>query len=113
MQLFDANPNVIAWGSEEFKITYYHPIKKKVSSYIPDFLIKYKKADGTVVTEVVEIKPAKETFINIPGRKKISIYDRAQLVVNHAKWEAAKAFCAKHKIGFRILTENELFRQKK
>jgi hypothetical protein len=29
--------------------------------------------------------------------------------VNTAKWEAAKRFCEKHNIEFKILTEEEIF----
>ena len=32
MNFCDTNPNVIKWGSEEFKIAYFNPIKNKVDS---------------------------------------------------------------------------------
>lgn len=108
MQVCDVNPNIIAWGSEEFRIPYFHPIKQKVTNYIPDFIIKYKDKNGVVLTKVIEIKPKKEVFYK--GRKKISTYDQVQLVINHAKWTAAKAFCETHKISFEVLTEDNLFR---
>lgn len=28
-QACDMNPNILKWGSEEFKVPYWHPIKKK------------------------------------------------------------------------------------
>ena len=107
MNFCDKNPNIIKWGSEEFKIPYYNPIKQKMTNYIPDFIIKYKDRDGNLLTEVIEIKPQKQTTI----QKKNSTYDKVQLVINHAKWQAAEAFCTKHGIKFRVLTENQLFRK--
>jgi hypothetical protein len=101
MNFCDNNPNVIAWGSEEIKIGYYNPIKKKFCTYLPDFIVKYKNERGQVITEVVEIKPMKES----KQRAKMSIYDKAMLITNHAKWKAAGAFCAKAGIKFRVLTE--------
>jgi len=108
----DKNPNIIAYGSEEFKIPYVHPIKKnadgtpKVCKYIPDFIIKYQDKDGKLITEVIEIKPHSQTFIG----KKVSTYDKVQLVINNAKWTAAKSFCDSHGITFKVLTEKDLFR---
>lgn len=101
MQFCDQHPAVIQWGSEEFKVQYYNPIKKSLAMYIPDFIIKYKDAQGNLITEVVEVKPAKEATI----RKKMSNYDKAMLIINTAKWQACGALCAKAGIRFRVLTE--------
>lgn len=109
MQFLDVNPNVIAWGSEEFRIPYWNPIKKKVTNYIPDFIVKFKTAEGEIVTQVIEIKPKVQSVL--PRGKKISVYDQVQLVLNNAKWTAAQAFCEKHRITFRVLTEENLFRR--
>ena len=106
MDFCDKNPNVIAWGSEEFKIPYFNPIKKKVCNYIPDFIIKYKNVKGEIFTEVIEIKPK----CHMIATKKSTTYDKVQMVINHAKWTAAKAFCDMHKIAFKVLTEDQLFR---
>jgi hypothetical protein len=108
MEVCDMNPNIISWGSEEFRIKYYNPVKKKVCDYIPDFIIKYKDRNGNIVTEVIEIKPRKQS---VPD-KKASLYDKVALVVNHAKWQAAKAVCESHNIRFRVATEDELFKKK-
>jgi hypothetical protein len=111
MDFCDKNPNVIKWGSEEFKIPYIHPIKRnadgspKRCNYYPDFIIKYKNASGEIFTEVIEIKPSSQSVIG----KKMSTYDKVQLVINDAKWRAAKTFCESHKIKFRVLTEKNLF----
>lgn len=106
MQVCDSNPNILQWGSEEFRVKYFNPLKKKVCDYIPDFIIKYKNRAGELITEVIEIKPLKQT---VPD-KRASLYDQVSLAVNHAKWAAAKAVCESHGIRFRVATENELFR---
>jgi hypothetical protein len=107
MVMCDTNPSILRWGSEEFKIPYLNPIKSKICSYIPDFIIKYKDRDGNIITEVIEIKPSKEAMI----RPKMSNYDKVAVVLNHAKWTAAKAFCDARGIRFRVVTENEMFRK--
>jgi len=109
MESCDKNPNVLKWGSEEFKIPYYNPIKKKMASYYPDFLVKYQDRAGNVLTEVIEIKPLCQVPRAITGKKKPSTYDMVQMVINQAKWTAAEAFCKQHGIKFRVLTEKELF----
>lgn len=101
MNFFDESVDVIKWGSEEFKIPYAHPIKNKVCMYIPDFIVKYKNKAGLPITEVVEVKPAKEAFI----QPRMTNYDKVCLVVNTAKWQAARIYCDKYNIVFRILTE--------
>jgi ketol-acid reductoisomerase len=53
---------------------------------------------------MVEIKPSKQTL----GEAK-SMQDKAMAVVNAAKWEAARAWCKAHQMGFRVITENEIF----
>jgi hypothetical protein len=67
--------------------------------------VKYKDRNGMIVTEVIENKPRCQTVAS----KKPTTYDKVQLVINHAKWTAAKAFCDLHSIKFKVLTENELF----
>ncbi len=107
MQACDLNPNVVAWGSEEFKIQYWNPVKNRVANYYPDFIIKYKNTKGELITEVIEIKPKKQSVVT----KKTSTYDKLHLIVNHAKWQAAVAVCESHGIKFRVVTEDELFRK--
>lgn len=104
----DTNPNVISWGSEEFKVPYFNPVKNKVCNYIPDFIIKYQDANGNLITEVIEIKPLKESVL----KPKMSTYDKVALVINHAKWTACKSMCDAAGIKFRVITEAEMFRQK-
>jgi hypothetical protein len=105
MSFCDMNQNIWKWGSEEIKIPYLKPTDNKIHNYIPDFWIMYKNSAGEVIKEIVEIKPKKEAVMT----KKSSMYDKLSIVVNHAKWNAAKAFCEKAGLRFRILTEDDLF----
>ena len=66
-----------------------------------------KNYDHFIITELVEIKPKKETALT----KKSSVYDQAAITLNHSKWKSAKEYCDKAGITFRILTETELFRK--
>ena len=63
MIVCDTNPYILQWGSEEFRIKYWNPIKNKVCDYIPDFIIKYQRGEE-VITEVIEIKPKKQSVIS-------------------------------------------------
>ena len=64
----------------------------------------YKDSQGGNHAEMVEIKPAKQTL----GEAKTQM-DKAQAVVNHAKWESAKAWCKQQGMGFRVITEHQIF----
>jgi hypothetical protein len=106
MTFCDNNPNVIEWASEEIHIKYFHPVKKKLANYIPDFIIKYRDRNGNLITEMIEIKPRKQAMIT----KRMTNYEKVSLVINRAKWEAAEAYCKLANIRFRVLTEEDLFR---
>jgi hypothetical protein len=106
MDFCDNNMNILKWGSEEIKIPYIKPTDKKIHHYIPDFFIVYKNIKNEIVKEIVEIKPKKEAVIT----KKSSTYDKVAIVINMAKWEAAKQFCNKNGLVFRVITEESLFR---
>jgi hypothetical protein len=105
MEFCDMNPNVLAWGSETFRVQYYNPIKQKICTYLPDFMIKFKDRDGNVINRVIEIKPKKEAMIT----KKMTTYDKVCLVVNQAKWTACKAICESYGVDFKVYTEDDLF----
>jgi len=103
----DNNPAIIKWASEPFKIPYVNPLTGKKTIYVPDFLIIYEDKNGTQHTEVIEIKPKKEVAMQFAKSKK----DKAAVVVNAAKWEAARAWCKAQGIKFRIITEEDMFHQ--
>lgn len=106
MRTFDENPAILKWASESVKIPYLNPFKQQYSVYVPDFLIIYMDAQGKQHTELIEIKPAKQTF---KEHARTHINDKIQYALNQCKWEAARAWAKSKGIGFRIITENDLF----
>lgn len=107
-RMCDAHPSVIGWGSETHRIPYKNPLTGKNSSYVPDLLLVYKDKNGQNHAEIVEIKPAGQ----ILGEAKSQL-QKAQAVVNQAKWESARAWCKAHGLGFRVITEHEIFNKPK
>lgn len=101
----DNNTNVVKWAHEPLKILYENPLTNKYTVYIPDFLVVYMDKKGKQHAELIEIKPAKEAMLSEAKSKR----DQLRLAVNAAKWEAAKIYCKKHGLFFRIITEHELF----
>jgi hypothetical protein len=107
MTFCDNNPHILQWASESIQIPYRNPLTGKQTVYVPDFLVVYQNKTGKQIAEVVEIKPKKQTLIE---SKRASARDRAAVAVNHAKWAAARAFCTRMGITFRVVTETDLFR---
>ena len=110
MTFCDNNDNVIYWASESLRIPYRHPFTGKITNYIPDFFVVYENKHKLKIAEVVEIKPKKQSLIE---SKVASLKDRAVVALNHAKWAAASAYCKQHGYGFRVITEDDLFRNGK
>jgi len=106
MNFLDEHPSVKQWASESISIQYINPVVGKTKSYVPDFFIIYEDASGNRKGELVEIKPHKETTLEAAGR---SQKNQIQAVVNQAKWKAAKDFCDRNGIGFRVVTEHDMF----
>ena len=106
MTFLDNNPNVLNWASESIKIPYRNPLTGKIANYIPDFVVVYQNKYGSKIAEVVEIKPKKQSIIE---SKKASVSDRAVVAVNHAKWQAAHAYCKSQGLVFRVITETDIF----
>lgn len=101
----DLNPAVVQWAAEPFCISYFDPVTQVKRQYWPDFLITYMKPDGSLVQEVVEIKPYKQCLLeNAKSRKA-----KMTVITNQAKWQAAQAFCDANGLVFRIMTERQLY----
>jgi hypothetical protein len=107
MRFCDEHPSVIKWASECVKIPYRHPFTGKQRNYIPDFLVQYKTKHDKIVTELVEIKPKKQSIME----SKASQGTKEAVVLNHAKWQSAQAWCQQQKIIFRVITEDDIFRK--
>jgi hypothetical protein len=103
----DNNDAVLEWASEAIAIKYRHPFTGKVTSYVPDVFMRYRTRNNKICTEIIEIKPRKQSLIE----GKMSERDRMIVAINHAKWQAARAWCQKAGIVFRVLNEDSLFRK--
>jgi len=105
-RMLDEHPSILNWASESIIIPYLDPLTNKKKNYIPDLFIIYRDKDGNQKTEIVEIKPSSQAGVT----KARSIVEQAQVIKNQAKWVAAQQFCQKHGMGFRVVTEKDLFR---
>ena len=105
MVYFDDTPNILCWSSEPMFIPYFNPVKNKMSKYYPDFLVKVREKDGSEKVKMIEVKPSKETCMEAAKSKR----DKLAVVVNQAKWEAARVFCQLNNMTFEILTELHLY----
>jgi hypothetical protein len=109
MEWLDRSENVVYWASEELVIKYYSPIDNKIHRYFPDFTVKIKKKDGTVMTHVLEVKPEYQTKQPVMKRKtKRFLEEQVTYIVNQSKWKAATEFCKDRGWVFQILTEKDL-----
>jgi hypothetical protein len=106
MRFCDSNDKILKWASESITIPYRNPFTGKSTIYVPDFLIVYQDRTGKVISEMIEIKPKKQTLIE---EKVTNARDRAAIALNAAKWQAASAYCKRMGITFRVITEDHLF----
>jgi len=108
MIMCDTHPNIIQWASEhpDTKIPYFNPLQNKYTIYVPDFFVVYKDNSGKKRVELVEVKPAAETYVS----EAKSPRHKAALTVNIHKWKAASEWCARKGIKFRVITEFDIFR---
>lgn len=107
MTVCDKNPNIKQWASESIPIKYRHPFTGKVATYVPDFLVSYQDKNGKGRTEVIEIKPIKQTLIE----KAKGTRAKMVVAINRAKWAAAHQWCKKNGLIFRVMTEHDMFAQ--
>jgi len=106
MIFLDNNNNVMQWASESIQIPYRNPVTGKQSIYIPDFLITYRTRQNTLIAEVIEIKPKKQSIIE----SKMNNRDRMVVAINYAKWDSATKWCNRNGLKFRVITEEDMFR---
>lgn len=104
----ERTPEIDYWSSESFSIKYFNPIDKKYHQYFPDFFIHLKSGENVLV----EVKPKSQLKKPIPpkrrSKKSIETYSNSMKIwlVNMAKIEYAKAFCASRNWTFWIVTED-------
>jgi hypothetical protein len=110
MKWCDSNNNILEWGSEEIIVPYRSPIDGKYHRYFVDFYVKVITRTGDIKKYLIEIKPKKQTIEPAVQNRKTKKYitEVTTYVVNQAKWEAAREWCADRKLEFLILTEDHL-----
>ena len=110
MRWCDRTPSVLKYGSEEFFVPYFNPVKNKVCRYFPDFIVTKINKEGKKETALIEVKPFKQT---LPPARQANM-TRKYLTevknwgINEAKWNAAKSYCEDRGWSFHIFTEKEL-----
>lgn len=106
----DLQPNVLQWSSEETIIPYKSPVDGQVHRYFVDLKFTVRNKEGELATYLAEIKPKAFTEQpKTPTRKsKRYLEECLMFATNTAKWEAARAFCARKGFKFILLTEKEL-----
>jgi hypothetical protein len=103
----DNNSNILQWASESVSIPYRNPLTGKQSIYIPDFLVTYRGQNNTMIGELIEIKPKKQSLIE----SKMSTRDRAIVAVNYAKWPQATKWAQRNGLTFRVINEDQIYHQ--
>lgn len=111
----DEQKSVSRWSSEEVIIAYRSPLDSRPHRYFPDCWVEIINNDGTKKVLLVEIKPHAQTIAPLPKNTtkgkptRRFITEVATYGVNQAKWDAARAYCAKRGWEFTIVTEEHLF----
>lgn len=114
MSWLDNHPDIIKWASEEMSVQYYDPVTRKKRRYFPDMVVQRRGIDGSVVTIMIEIKPASQSkppkMAKVPSLKAKRRYGKAvkTWATNQAKWKAACEFCEDQGWTFQVLNEKHL-----
>ena len=108
--MFDTNPNVLKYSSEEVIVPYFCPVSNKMRRYFPDFVATMRTKTGEIVQIMIEVKPFKQTKPPEKPKKvtKRFLEEVETYAINNAKWLAAKKFCDQSNMKFQIITEREL-----
>jgi hypothetical protein len=106
MRFCDNNDYILQWASESISIPYRHPLTGKMTMYVPDFLITYCNKHNQMKAELIEIKPKKQSVIE----SKMKDHERAVVAINYAKWDAATKWAKRNGMTFRVVTEDQIFR---
>jgi hypothetical protein len=106
MRFCDTNESILQWASESVRIPYRHPITGKPTTYVPDFLITYRTRNNTLKGELIEIKPKGQSFMAEGQNPR----ERAVIAINYAKWDAATKWAKQNGLVFRVITEDDMFR---
>ena len=102
-KFLEGHNRVKFWASEEIKIPYYDWRGTK-HTYWPD--LYFEMVDGS--KWLVEIKPASQTRPPTNAKHKRFVREQMRWKTNEAKWTAAKDFCDRAGLNWRIWTEKDL-----
>jgi hypothetical protein len=80
-----------------------------MTTYVPDFIVTYRSPNNTLRGELIEIKPRSQSVIE----ERQSQRDRAQVAINYAKWDAATKWAKNNGLTFRVINEDQIFRNGK
>lgn len=105
MNFCDNNDHILEWASEPIRIPYKNPLTGKQTTYVPDFLIRYRDKNNKVRTELIEIKPEDQTHL----KEGMNSKQRTTIALNHAKWEMARKWCKQQGIVFRVIGKNDIY----
>lgn len=105
MEFCDNNVAVLKWASEAIQIPYKNPFTNKNTVYVPDFFIIYLDKDNNKHAEIIEVKPKNQTLLESAKSNK----DKAAVILNLHKWDAAKRYCAANGLEFRVINEQHIF----
>lgn len=114
----DCNDNIKRWGSECFAIEYIMP-DKSLHKYYPDIYFEAVDVEGNERKILAEVKPNFQTQQPRPPKTKnarslmkykteVDTYVR-----NMHKWKFAQMWAEDRGMEFRLITEKELFGDKK
>lgn len=106
---FDNHPGILHWASEPCKIPYINPFTNKQTVYIPDFFVVYEDAKGKRHHELMEVKPLEESTMESARTKK----HKLSVTLNKVKWAVASAWAKQHGMTFRVITQDNLYRNHK
>ena len=81
----------------------------KYHNYVPDFMVQYTDKDGKQHVELVEIKPSNQTTLENAK----STGQKVQTAINAAKWTSAQEWCQRKGIRFKVINEDQIFRNNK
>lgn len=110
MKWCDTSDSILEWGSEEIVVPYRSPIDNKYHRYFVDFYIKVQTRAGDIKKYLIEIKPKRQTMEPPVQKKRTQKYinEVTTYLINEAKWEAAREWCADRNLEFLIFTEDHL-----
>jgi hypothetical protein len=108
----DRTESVLSWAVETIVVPYIDPVTNKKRRYIVDMWMEYKDRNGDVKIELIEIKPKNQCVAPKRGGKRKDVFENeiATYMTNQAKWQYADQYARERGWGFRVITEDSIFK---